>query len=156
MTIYWSPEKVSTALRHQYPDSPPHLLITFDEHGISSHANHISCLNGAKHWLASTSSSVRATTTLYSLTTTNIVRKYSSLLDAPLSLFLYLLGRNKTHRRDKLDTPRRLLFLSSFSSYRRAQRSMTTCHKSQMLWFRYGWILLSRYMSTNDLVAVDV
>jgi len=28
---------------------------------------------------------------------------------------------------------------------------MTTAHKSQMVWFRYGWIWNSRYMIVNDL-----
>jgi len=28
---------------------------------------------------------------------------------------------------------------------------MTTAHKSQMRWFRWGWIVLSRYMVVNDL-----
>ncbi|PBP17087.1 N-acetylglucosaminyl-phosphatidylinositol de-N-acetylase [Diplocarpon rosae] len=32
-----------------------------------------------------------------------------------------------------------------------AQSAMTTAHKSQMRWFRWGWIGLSRYMVVNDL-----
>jgi N-acetylglucosaminylphosphatidylinositol deacetylase len=28
---------------------------------------------------------------------------------------------------------------------------MTTAHESQMRWFRWGWISLSRYMVLNDL-----
>lgn len=33
---------------------------------------------------------------------------------------------------------------------------MTTAHVSQMRWFRWGWIGLSRYMVVNDLKRVDV
>ncbi|KAK1992121.1 GlcNAc-PI de-N-acetylase [Colletotrichum falcatum] len=32
-----------------------------------------------------------------------------------------------------------------------AWSAMTTAHRSQMVWFRYGWITLSRYMVINDL-----
>lgn len=32
-----------------------------------------------------------------------------------------------------------------------AWSAMTTAHKSQMVWFRYGWIAFSRYMVVNDL-----
>ncbi len=32
-----------------------------------------------------------------------------------------------------------------------AWKAMTTAHASQMVWFRYGWIVFSRYMVMNDL-----
>lgn len=32
-----------------------------------------------------------------------------------------------------------------------AWKAMVTAHKSQMVWFRWGWILFSRYMYMNDL-----
>jgi N-acetylglucosaminylphosphatidylinositol deacetylase len=34
---------------------------------------------------------------------------------------------------------------------RAAQQAMTGAHKSQMRWFRWGWVGLSRYMVVNDL-----
>ena len=36
-------------------------------------------------------------------------------------------------------------------TYGTARRAMTEAHKSQMVWFRWGWILFSRYMYINDL-----
>jgi N-acetylglucosaminylphosphatidylinositol deacetylase len=47
--------------------------------------------------------------------------------------------------------PTPLLFVSSPVGYRRAQKAMTTAHESQMRWFRWGWITMSRYMIINDL-----
>jgi len=47
--------------------------------------------------------------------------------------------------------PSPLLFMSGLGEVRTAQRAMTTAHKSQMRWFRWGWIALSRYMIVNDL-----
>ena len=43
------------------------------------------------------------------------------------------------------------LFLSDAGEVRRAQKAMTHAHISQMRWFRWGWIGLSRYMVVNDL-----
>ena len=47
--------------------------------------------------------------------------------------------------------PSPLLFMSGLEEVRIAQKAMTTAHKSQMKWFRWGWIGLSRYMAVNDL-----
>ncbi len=58
--------------------------------------------------------------------------------------------RNKAH-------PAGLVFLSSLApgtaggGLATAWRAMTTAHTSQMVWFRYGWIIFSRYMVINDL-----
>ena len=46
---------------------------------------------------------------------------------------------------------KRLLFVNSIGEYRRAQKAMTKAHKSQMRWFRWGWIVVGRYMVVNDL-----
>lgn len=151
MTVPWSPDRIAAALSKKYTTTQPDMIITFDSKGISSHANHISLPTGAKHWLSALDSEQRSQTILYSLVTTNIVRKYISVLDAPLSVLLYLWQQRGEAKKIAM-APDRLLFLSTWPSYRRAQRSMTTCHKSQMLWFRYGWILFSRYISMNDLV----
>ncbi|KAF6804624.1 N-acetylglucosaminyl-phosphatidylinositol de-N-acetylase [Colletotrichum musicola] len=50
--------------------------------------------------------------------------------------------------------PTALVFLSQLGSgggFATAWQAMTQAHKSQMVWFRYGWITLSRYMVINDL-----
>ena len=47
--------------------------------------------------------------------------------------------------------PKRLMFLSDVGGYRTAQKAMTKAHKSQMRWFRWGWIAVGRYMVVNDL-----
>lgn len=157
MTIAWDADKIAAALSSKYTTNGPmpDILITFDNKGISSHANHISLPAGARYWLSDLPSEQRNQTVLYSLVTTNIVRKYMSVVDAPLSVFLYLWQRRGQHDTHDASADR-LLFLSTWNGYRTAQRSMTACHKSQMLWFRYGWIFLSRYISTNDLVRQKV
>ena len=91
---------------------------------------------------------------LYKLTSTNVLRKYIALLDAPLTMLLCVLDSMQIAGRKgekKKDLPRRLIFLSNLGFYRRAQKAMTQAHVSQMVWFRWGWISLSRYMLMNDL-----
>jgi N-acetylglucosaminylphosphatidylinositol deacetylase len=83
---------------------------------------------------------------LYTLTSTNIVRKYISVLDAPLTIL-----RVVATRKELGGYPTPLMFTSSPVGYRTAQKAMTTAHESQMRWFRWGWISLSRYMLLNDL-----
>lgn len=54
--------------------------------------------------------------------------------------------------------PARVMLASSLGprGWGRAWSAMTEAHKSQMLWFRYGWICLSRYMVVNDLALVTL
>ncbi|KAL9096920.1 MAG: hypothetical protein Q9165_000884 [Trypethelium subeluteriae] len=129
-------------------------LITFDKGGVSSHPNHVSLLHGAR---AFTKALMRrhkgwdCPVTLYTLTSTNVVRKYLGLFDAPMTLLSSIVskGSKKSARND----PDRLFFANGLSEYWAARRAMTTAHQSQMLWFRWFWIVLSRYMTLNDLKA---
>lgn len=167
MTLRWDAEDVASTLSEAFAvsatskkqsDLANHtstsgsvdidVLITFDPRGISSHANHISLYYGALHWLRKIDPA-GARVALYSLTTTNILRKYISLFDSPLSILSTALKRSSGG--SPSNCPDRLLFLSGVSGYRRAQKAMTNGHVSQMLWFRWGWIALSRYISVNDL-----
>ncbi|KAF8454336.1 putative deacetylase LmbE-like domain-containing protein, partial [Terfezia claveryi] len=115
----------------------PSITLTFDPHGVSSHSNHISAYHGAKHFIRHTS----PTTKLYTLTTTSLPRKYLSILDFPIT---YLTHINS------------LLFVLGPEGFKKARGAMTDAHVSQMRWFRWGWIWLSRYMVVNDLFEEDV
>ena len=83
---------------------------------------------------------------LYTLTTVGVLRKYASILDVIFSLIGSALGK-----REVGNSPSPLLFMSGVAEVRRGQRAMTDAHISQMRWFRWGWIGLSRYMIVNDL-----
>ena len=82
MTQRWDPKDIADLLSQTFAASATRptdidVLITFDSQGISSHANHISLYYGALHWLQQVNPA-GAAVALYSLTTTNIVRKYIS------------------------------------------------------------------------------
>lgn len=148
LTPIFAPKMASLASK-QEPQASIDVLITFDAHGISSHPNHNALFNGAHAFLKAIMhkhSGWECPIKLYTLTTTNILRKYISLLDAPATI-----ARAVVARKELGNFPTPLLYVSSPLGYRRAQKAMTTAHQSQMRWFRWGWITLSRYMIINDL-----
>jgi N-acetylglucosaminylphosphatidylinositol deacetylase len=161
MTVTWHPRLISNLLTptfapkmaslssKQEPQTTIDVIITFDAHGISAHPNHKALYNGAHAFLKAIMhkhSGWECPIKLYTLTTTNILRKYISLLDSPATI-----ARAVFTRKELGNYPTPLLFISSPFGYRRAQKAMTTAHQSQMRWFRWGWITLSRYMIINDL-----
>ncbi|KAF3930677.1 hypothetical protein ABW19_dt0207856 [Dactylella cylindrospora] len=125
-------------------------LVTFDKGGISGHSNHISLLAAARYYIKNYPR--EGEVLLYTLTTVPIYRKYISIVDA----FVTALLRRKDETVDPeyagTGAPKSVIYLSGWKEYRTAQKAMTEGHKSQMIWFRWGWITLSRYMVFNDLV----
>ncbi|KAK2754546.1 N-acetylglucosaminyl-phosphatidylinositol de-N-acetylase [Arachnomyces sp. PD_36] len=156
------------------PTATIDVLLTFDPSGISNHPNHRSLHHGARAFLSSLmkgKSGYACPVTLYTLTTTNIVRKYLGALDAPVSMIVGIVQGLLYGKKEKDDTAvtsasndtsirvqesaprqaRRLLFISGIPEWLKAQQAMVAGHKSQMVWFRWGWITIGRYMVVNDL-----
>jgi N-acetylglucosaminylphosphatidylinositol deacetylase len=161
MTVTWHPRLISNLLTATFapklasvsskeaPRANIDTIITFDDHGISSHPNHIALYNGAHAFLKAIMhrhGGWDCPIKLYTLTTTSILRKYIGVVDAPATLIGALVKRKELG-----SSPTPLLFVSSPVGYRTAQKAMTSAHESQMRWFRWGWITLSRYMVINDL-----
>ena len=169
MTATWPVDKVAQILASAFspasnapkkrsssdePTATIDTLITFDARGISSHPNHISLYHGARHWLSSLmagKSGWKCPVELYTLTTTNIVRKYISAFDAPVTLVIGGWTAAGMAQRKRTAEPPSLLYLSDFAQWRTGQNAMVKAHKSQMRWFRWGWIGIGRYMIVNDL-----
>lgn len=169
MTTTWPADKIAQILSSAFspasnsskkssssdePTSTIDTLITFDSRGISSHPNHISLYHGARHWLSSLmagKSGWKCPVELYTLTTTNILRKYISAIDAPVTMVLGGWRAAGMAQRKRKEEPPSLLFVSDFGQWKRGQSAMVKAHKSQMRWFRWGWIGIGRYMVVNDL-----
>ncbi|KAG6004375.1 hypothetical protein E4U21_001138 [Claviceps maximensis] len=144
------------------------VLITFDARGVSSHPNHISLYHGARAFV---SLLMRGKTgwacpvQLYSLTSVGIARKYSGLMDVFATMATWAIGllsrrRRRADGRGNEAHPGRLVFMNQLCGQRdglpTAWGAMTQAHRSQMVWFRYFWLLLSRYMLMNDLELEQV
>ncbi|KAL2075138.1 hypothetical protein VTL71DRAFT_80 [Oculimacula yallundae] len=164
MTTVWDKQGIATLLSSAFapnlsnpmtnksltaPTATIDVLITFDNTGVSSHPNHISLFHGARHFISSlihNRPGWGCPVDLYTLTSVNVMRKYISFFDSIISLLVIIASKKVMD-----EHPSPLLFLSGVEDVRIAQKAMTTAHKSQMRWFRWGWIGLSRYMMVNDL-----
>ncbi|KZL72606.1 N-acetylglucosaminylphosphatidylinositol deacetylase [Colletotrichum tofieldiae] len=171
----FAPQLARQRAAGEEPDANIDVLITFDSTGVSSHPNHISLYHGARAFISALSADPQwpSPVDLYTLTSVSVTRKYSNFLDAIPTLFSWVttagsnppkpLKKPKKEEDDSDDEdededdnyhPTALVFLSELGSeggWATAWSAMTTAHKSQMVWFRYGWIALSRYMVLNDL-----
>ncbi|KAK7733870.1 N-acetylglucosaminyl-phosphatidylinositol de-N-acetylase [Diaporthe eres] len=156
------------------PKATIDVLITFDSGGVSSHPNHISLYHGARHFVASLTADRpgwASPVDMYTLTSVGVARKYAGVMDVFATLGATALdvwrgagagarqgggGGNKgISSKDKNGRrrPAALVFLHGFGAggWATAREAMTRAHVSQMVWFRWGWITISRYMFMNDL-----
>jgi N-acetylglucosaminylphosphatidylinositol deacetylase len=115
-------------------------VITFDQRGVSGHANHIAVYNGVRHLKATSPPGL-----LYlSLKSGSVVSKYSGLL----SLLPFAAGWKTPSKEPKSFTcivpPEDVL-----SSFKGMQR-----HASQLVWFRYLFVWLSSFTVVNEFVSL--
>ncbi|ORY75484.1 putative deacetylase LmbE-like domain-containing protein [Protomyces lactucae-debilis] len=172
MTAVWAPEKVAHHLK-LYLDGQQafHALITFDAGGVSGHPNHASILPGIEQLLnpVATSMPLAKSTNrkpkakaaqmqlqgpapeIWVLLTTNILRKYIAILDAFCSLTLITWRVARSPGKGPEKRRNWMTFISLPHQVFRGQRAMIFGHPSQMRWFRWGWVTLSRYMYINEL-----
>lgn len=176
MTTTWAADKIAALLdavfvpkspngkapgsRNASPPARPtvDVLITFDDKGVSSHPNHVSLYHGARTFiggLGRLAGDGQSTVAMYTLSSVSIWRKYAGVVDALATYVMQWLGGDNRGADHDAEKPESLVFLSDTSRVRSAWRAMTEAHVSQMIWFRYGWISLSRYMVVNDLRRED-
>lgn len=149
MTATWDATRISTLLCSLFrstagasPTATIDVLITFDRYGVSGPPNHTSLYYGAREFI---SALVRGhpgrvcPVDMYTLTTVPFLRKYKSFFDILPAL---VAGVLRTPMRDRAH-PARLLFLCRPYGLGNAWRAMKDAHKSQMAWFRYGWVTLA-------------
>jgi N-acetylglucosaminylphosphatidylinositol deacetylase len=124
------------------------VLITFDKHGVSSHLNHCFLNQCILDMLKSNNfSSFTTLKHVYFLKTVNVIRKYLFIFDLVPTLFLNslfdLFNLNNTFSPS-------ILAVNTLTDYSICFNSMLK-HESQLTWFRYLYIISSRYMFINDL-----
>ena len=173
MTTTWEPQKIAALLSSAFaphlakskgsdavaPTATIDVLITFDSSGVSSHPNHISLYHGARAFVGSLTHGKAGWANpvdLYTLTSVSFLRKYAGILDIVSTLTSWAIGADKKDKKH----PGGLVFLNGVGgaggNLGTAWNAMTKAHKSQMVWFRWGWITFSRYMVMNDLRLENV
>ncbi|KAK0716551.1 hypothetical protein B0T21DRAFT_415275 [Apiosordaria backusii] len=124
-------------------------------YGVLGHPNHISLYHGAEAFVAHGEPGRESPVDLYTLKSVSLLRKYISVLDVFATL-MTAWGRGVG--RGDMAHPDGLIFMAGLfgaGGVSTAWRAMTRAHRSQMLWFRYGWVAFSRYMVMNDLSLED-
>lgn len=157
--------KKAKAEGEEGPRAAVDALITFDKHGVSSHPNHIALFHGARKFLSNLMrdySGYACPVAVYSLTSISIFRKYSFSLDVLPTYFTGIVadiiagatGKKRWVRKRGISKGfkgDRVMFINDIRQYLKARDAMVNGHKSQMVWFRHGWISIGRYMVVNDL-----
>lgn len=78
------------------------------------------------------------------------------VLDAPFTMVAGVVGVGSRGKVERGERPSMMLFVSWPWGLVRAWGAMRRGHRSQMRWFRWGWIGVGRYMVVNDLRKVKV
>ena len=123
--IYWNIERIKINVENQIKKYNIDTIITFDEKGISYHPNHISCNMGVKNIKG---------IDIYILETVNFYRKFIAYFD----IF-------NIDKKDILFYNLNLLEIIYYMSI----------HESQMNWYRFIFLIFSRYSYMNNLIKIS-
>ncbi|BGP50133.1 hypothetical protein JCM10450v2_006044 [Rhodotorula kratochvilovae] len=138
--VWWETQAVEQAVREYVREWDVAAVISFDEYGVSGHANH-------RALSAALSDISRADPTfppVYAVASTSLLAKYTSALLLPFTLLQRLLSTSPADS---------ALFISSLSQYRATRRSFDA-HQSQAVWFRSLFVSFSRYLWWIELRTV--
>lgn len=127
MVAEWNPSVIISYLSKEVEKTGATTLITFDDGGVSGHTNHKQVSLAVQEYAKGKDIKV------YMLKSVSLFRKYMAHVDAIITRIL-----------DKK------VFIVDRAAYSRICDAMVNAHHSQMVWFRYIWITMSRYMYCND------
>ena len=128
-SVRWREEVVSEAVLAAVHSNEVDTVLTFDRHGVSGHKNHASIYNAMAY--LHLEGKLPTHTKVYTLHSVNVLRKYSSVLDLPMS---FLLAPN--------------VYTAGIRDWMRLNRAMAL-HRSQYVWFRKLYMAFSRYNFIN-------
>lgn len=137
MDISWDEQDILP-----YIKAEAQVILTFDGDGISNHPNHKSL------YMAS----LRTNKKVFALKSWDMHEKYSFSLLTCLQLVknYYIPSIWGTEPTKSAN----IFIYSDLADYLTTLTAMVAGHKSQMVWFRYGWVVLSKYLNSNELVQV--
>ncbi|KAK0237967.1 LmbE-like protein [Armillaria nabsnona] len=148
ITASWDSNIISDILGGYVSDLGITTILTFDRTGVSRHPNHRSLPEGVKHFIETTA--LQPPPKFFALISVPTSTKYVGIL-APLLAKFDLYSTKILH--GILGTPGRTdtmpVFVAGVKEYLTAHRAMRA-HKSQLVWFRWLYVLFSRYMWVNE------
>jgi len=142
--VWWDTDTVAQVVGEYVKRWNIEAIITFDDGGVSGHINHRAVAAGIRH-LALAAPNLPA----YQLTSIFVLRKYTVLLDLPLTLLFSLPRLLWTSIRGD-EVGEWGLLVASPAMYFNARRAFER-HASQVVWDRWIYMILSRYMYVNEV-----
>lgn len=134
MELEWKSEDIL-----EYVDDSD-LILTFDSIGVSDHPNHKSLFNAVKD----------LNKPLLTLKSWNVFVKYSSTVLTNYELILKYLSKF-FDKKISIYNENEFPIFADLPSSILSTAAMANGHYSQMVWFRWGWLIVSRYGNTNVL-----
>ncbi|KAG6813849.1 hypothetical protein H0H92_006793 [Tricholoma furcatifolium] len=157
-TARWDAQTIADVLQPYVTSNNIKTILTFDSGGVSGHPNHCSLADGVTH--------LPDPPKLYTLITRPTHAKYLGVLAPVLAKFA--LYQDRIHVYPDIAAPinRFLKFATEFTSsqplvvsgiydYLTALQAMRA-HASQLVWFRWLYVLFSRYMWVNEWAEVTL
>lgn len=167
MNETWNIDDIVNSLQQNVikHDDKESVLITFDDQGVSNHPNHISLFHGTKQYVKGLRNADNVKNTkLYVLKSLNFAEKYSFTILSNVELFIdYITLAIKHYMNININVSffgnqilsrgtNDIKFYSDLNMLSISYGAMAYGHFSQMVWFRYGWLFLSRYLTYNHLI----
>ncbi|XP_023713340.1 N-acetylglucosaminyl-phosphatidylinositol de-N-acetylase [Cryptotermes secundus] len=134
--VRWREDIVANLLLNHIEALSIDTVITFDKLGVSRHQNHISIFYATAYLCME--QKLPSYCKAYALESINTLRKYSAMLDIPIS---YLLSS--------------YWYIISLSD-RKILKTAMAAHRSQYVWFRKLYMNFSRYAVINTFKEIEI
>lgn len=139
------------------------VIMTFDQYGISKHPNHVALYRAVTLYVNQTFHYRHVL--CFSLQTTNIIMKYTGLLSLLLyptaslimTFYYYFKRSYSSTNGDSLTNypyPMFTFVANPFDYIMKIWPAMRK-HKSQLVWFRYLYMLSSMYLFQNSFILIE-
>lgn len=162
MKEIWNTNEMEDQLTKILSPDDNNLILTFDQNGVSKHANHIACYETAyNYWLKNKQNTILLTLNSYN---NNILLKYSGFIWQLIKIILTKWFKSiDMEKLEKMNSnfglqhtnDANITFMNSYSQYMLAYATMLNAHKSQVVWFRFFWWWFSRFVFVNDLNIIQ-
>ena len=141
-TFKWNKDLCTQIISDYLREKAIDVVVSFDEKGVSSHANHCFLSNVL---LTLRKGDDFANVSFYKLNTVGLLRKYMFLFDL-IPTFLSRLVFERSFNKS-------IIAVSTYGDFLITIQSMMK-HHSQLIWFRWLYIFSSRYMFINNLEKI--
>ncbi|KAK8812206.1 hypothetical protein WA158_007440 [Blastocystis sp. Blastoise] len=132
MKAVWDINKAVKTLSNYIHEHSIDCIFTFDNYGVSGHPNHISCFQICVQYLQL----MKIGIPLYTLQSVSIIRKYIGVFDYMMSL---------------MSKHAFMVYNNCIIENIHAMKS----HASQFVWFRWLFVLFSRYTTINTWNKIE-